>query len=80
MLITIICSILLGALAGWIAGKLMHNQGTFVRNVILGIVGSALGGAIANRIGIGGGLIVELLIAVGGACLILWLANLLTKK
>ena len=80
MLWTIICSILLGALAGWLAGKIMKNEGSFLRNVILGIVGSLVGGVLANLLHIGGGLVVELIIAVAGACLVLWVVSLIKKK
>lgn len=80
MLWTIICSILLGALAGWLAGKLMKNEGSFLRNVILGIVGSLVGGVLANLLHISGGLVVELIIAVAGACLVLWVVSLIKKK
>lgn len=38
-----ICSLILGALIGWIAGKLMGSRGGLIRNLILGVVGSAVG-------------------------------------
>ena len=76
----ILCSLALGALAGWIAGKIMGNSGTLLRNILLGIAGGFVGGIIAKAIGLGGGLLVQLLIAVGGACLVLVVFNLLFKK
>ncbi len=76
---TIIGSILLGALAGWIAGKIMKNSGSFLRNAVLGIIGGLVGGILANLLHISGGLVVQLLIAVAGSCLVLWLAGFLRK-
>ena len=38
-----IISIILGALIGWIASKLMGTKGGLIRNLILGVVGSAVG-------------------------------------
>ena len=32
-----ICSLILGALIGWIAGKLMGSRGGLIRNLILGV-------------------------------------------
>ena len=37
-----ICSLILGALIGWIASKLMGSRGGLIRNLILGVVGSAV--------------------------------------
>ena len=42
-----ICSLILGALIGWIASKLMGSRGGLIRNLILGVVGSAVGNWLA---------------------------------
>ena len=79
-LVQLILWILFGALAGWIAGKLMDSKkNTFWWNFLFGIVGSVVGGWLAGLLGISGGWIVQLLIAVGGACLVLFLVGLFTK-
>ena len=77
-----ILSLLIGALAGWIAGKLMHSKGGLLRNIILGIVGGAVGSFLASLLGlyaktfsIGG-----LLISVVGACVVIWIGRKLFKK
>ena len=78
MLINIIIWLLLGALAGWIASKIMGSKGGLFRNVILGIIGSIVGGFLAGLIGISvslGGI----LISVAGACLIIFVARRLAK-
>ena len=41
-------TLIMGALVGWIAGKLMDAEGSLLRNIIVGIIGSAVGGAAAN--------------------------------
>ena len=38
-----IYSLILGALIGWIASKLMDSRGGLLRNLILGVAGSAVG-------------------------------------
>ena len=65
MLWQIIVAVLLGALSGWIASKIMKSKGGFIRNVILGIIG--------------GGWVMSIILAVAGACLIIWLARLIFK-
>lgn len=79
MLIQLIVEILLGALIGWIAGNIMKSKGGFWRNVIIGVLGGALGGWIGNLIGLGGGWITGILLSIGGACLLIWLAKKILK-
>ena len=76
----LIWSILLGALAGWIAGRIMGSKGGFLYNVLLGILGGAVGGWLAGKLGIGGGRILQLIISVIGACIVVSLARLIVKK
>ena len=80
---SIIVNIVLGALYGWIAGKLMESKGGFLRNIILGIVGSFVGGIIAavlDVVGLSiGGWIGSLIFGVAGACLCIWLARKFLK-
>ena len=70
----------IGALAGWVAGKIMGKNNSLLINIIVGCLGALLGGWIASLLGIGGGLIVQILIAIGGALLLLVLLNLIFKK
>ena len=44
-------SLIMGALVGWIAGKLMDAEGSLLRNILIGIVGSAVGGAVFSLLG-----------------------------
>ena len=73
----------LGALIGWLASKIMHGKGGLIRNIIVGIAGSVLGGWLADWIGIGSGNIWSIggfLIAVGGACLLILVSRLSAGK
>lgn len=76
--------IVLGALAGWIAGLIMGNGNrNWLANIIIGILGAALGGFVAAALGLGGisGFnLYSLLVAVGGACLLLALFNLIRRS
>ena len=77
MLITL----LLGALTGWLAGKLMGSKGGIIRNIILGLAGSAVGNYIATSLGVGAtNSIGAILIGVGGACLLILVGRWLFKK
>lgn len=78
---TLISSILMGALAGSIATQIMKTgKGRFWSNVLLGIVGSLIGGFLASLIHLRGGFIVNLLVSVAGACLVLYLKKMFWKK
>ena len=43
--------IIVGGLAGWIAGMIMKEEGGIVRNIVLGIVGGLIGGFVFNMLG-----------------------------
>ena len=80
MLIKLITEIVLGALAGFIAGKIMDSGDKgFWMNAILGIVGGFVGGLIGNLLHIGGGWIVGLVLSVIGACLVIFIVSKLRK-
>jgi uncharacterized membrane protein YeaQ/YmgE (transglycosylase-associated protein family) len=78
----ILVTLLIGALSGWLAGKLMHVKGGFWFNAILGIAGSFVGfwlagliGITASKVSIGG-----VLLSVLGACVVIWLVRVITGK
>lgn len=69
-----------GALIGWLAARIMNSRRGLIRNIIVGVAGSALGGYLAGLLGIKSqGLFsfVGMAVAIGGACLLIWLARLL---
>ena len=86
MLISILLLLLFGALIGWVAGLIMKNNRSLLMNIIFGIVGSILGGYIASLLGFGSFTgdfsfnIVNVLISIGGACLLIFLVGLIRGK
>jgi uncharacterized membrane protein YeaQ/YmgE (transglycosylase-associated protein family) len=73
--------ILIGLLAGWVAGQLWKGSGFgLLGDLIVGVIGSLLGSFIFGLIGIGAyGLIGRLVISVLGALILLWLIRLIKK-
>lgn len=71
----------IGAVSGWLAGQLWKGSGFgLIGNIIAGIIGGFVGGWIATRFGIGGGgLLWQIIIAAGGAWLILFIVSLIKK-
>ena len=69
-------SIIMGALTGWIAGKVMDAEGGFLRNMIVGIIGSFVGSSVFGLVGLSAhGFIAHLIVEVVGACLFIWLGR-----
>ena len=71
-----------GAVAGWLAGKLMKGGGFgLVMNIILGIIGGIVGGWLFGVLGIsaGGGLVGSLITAVVGAVVVIFVAGFFKK-
>lgn len=76
----IILWIVFGALAGWIASLLMDsnsNQDT-MRDIIMGIIGSIVGGFLMNMVGksgVTGFNLYSLFVAVIGAVVVIYIAR-----
>jgi uncharacterized membrane protein YeaQ/YmgE (transglycosylase-associated protein family) len=70
--------ILIGLIAGWLAGKIARGAGYgCVTDVILGLVGSVLGGWLFMRLGIlGGGTLYSLAAATVGAVILVTIVHL----
>jgi uncharacterized membrane protein YeaQ/YmgE (transglycosylase-associated protein family) len=74
--------IVVGLIAGWLAGKVMKGGGYGVLvDIILGIVGGFVGGLVFGVLGIwpGGGIIGSILVAFVGAVILVWITRLLKK-
>jgi uncharacterized membrane protein YeaQ/YmgE (transglycosylase-associated protein family) len=82
MLMGIIGSIIIGILAGFIAGKIMRGGGYgCLINLVLGVIGGAFGGWIFSQLGMEwGGLLGQLCTAVVGAVLLLYIASLFNQN
>ena len=72
-------SIIVGGIAGYLASVLMESHHGVIINILLGIVGGFVGGFIARRLGNdpeNDGLFMNLLIAVGGAVVLIFIGRL----
>ncbi len=78
---SLISWILIGLLAGWIAGKISRGRGFgCLANVILGLIGALLGGWIFTKLGIwGGGFLFSLAAATVGAVVLVAIARLFSS-
>lgn len=78
----IIGSILIGMLAGFLAGKIMRGGGFgWVMNLVIGVAGGLLGGLVFGMLGFSGhGIAGRLITAVAGAVLLLWIASLFRTR
>lgn len=81
-----IIAIIVGGVAGWLASKVMSRDGSMgiVANVVVGCIGSLIGNALAGPLfGIQGSVqqfsLVGLLVAVGGAVVLLAIVNLIQR-
>jgi uncharacterized membrane protein YeaQ/YmgE (transglycosylase-associated protein family) len=65
--------ILFGAVAGWIASKITNDDSGLLKNIVLGLIGSILGGILFQLLGFDsdGRLLYELFVAVVGATLLI---------
>jgi uncharacterized membrane protein YeaQ/YmgE (transglycosylase-associated protein family) len=70
--------IVIGLIAGWLAGKIARGAGYgCITDIILGLVGSVLGGWLFMKLGIfGGGFLVSLAAATVGAIIIVSIVHL----
>ena len=81
MLLRLLASLVIGALSGAAANKIMNGTPkSFFQNAFLGIIGGLVGGFLGDLIGIGGeGWISSILLAIAGSCLVVWLARKIVK-
>jgi uncharacterized membrane protein YeaQ/YmgE (transglycosylase-associated protein family) len=76
----IIAWLFLGLLAGWLAGKLSRGRGFgCITDIVLGLIGSVVGGWVFTKLGIfGGGFWFSLAAATLGAVILVSIAHLFT--
>jgi uncharacterized membrane protein YeaQ/YmgE (transglycosylase-associated protein family) len=82
--------IVVSAFAGYVASRIVNKSGSgLLMDILLGIVGGFVGGFIVNHVpmleglagGSGiGGFIIEVIVAIAGAMLVIWLFNLLFRQ
>lgn len=80
---SIIVLLLVGAIAGWLSGRLMQGRGFgVIGNIIVGIVGAFLAGSIFPTFGfsVGGGFIASVIHATIGSVILLFIIGLVRHR
>ncbi len=85
MLLDIVLWILFGALAGWIASKIMKTDAQMgaVANIIVGIIGAFVGGFLFRMLtgtAVEGFNLVSLIVAIIGAVILLAIVKAFTSR
>ncbi len=78
----IILFLLIGAIAGWLAGQLWKGHGFgLLGNIVVGIVGAFLGNFLLGKLGVtlGGGTLGTILTATLGALVLLLIIGLVKR-
>ncbi|HKD46207.1 MAG TPA: GlsB/YeaQ/YmgE family stress response membrane protein [Rhizomicrobium sp.] len=78
----IIAWVIIGAIAGWLAGALVKGGGFgLVGDIVVGIVGAIIGGYLASVLGvsIGSGLIASIVTATIGAIILLFVLRMIKR-
>mgnify|MGYP000979671137 FL=1 len=73
--------LLIGAIAGWLAGQILKGGGFgIVGNIVVGVVGAIVGGFLFRALGIVSyGLIGSIIMATVGAVVLLFLIGLIKR-
>ena len=73
--------LLVGLIAGWLAGKVMRGGGyCIVGDIVVGVIGAFLGGWLFGVLGISaGGLVGAIVTAFVGAIILVWLLRLVKR-
>jgi uncharacterized membrane protein YeaQ/YmgE (transglycosylase-associated protein family) len=75
--------VIIGAVAGWLAGQFMRGNGFgLLGDIIVGVIGAFIGGYAFRAVGvsIGHGLIGSLIVAFVGAVLLLFIVRLVIGR
>ena len=74
--------IVVGLIAGWLAGQLVKGGGFgVVGDIVVGVIGALLGGWLFGAMGIwpGGGLIGSIVVATIGAIILIFIVRLIKR-
>ena len=79
---SLLAFLFIGAIAGWLAGKLMKGGGFgLLGNIVVGVIGALIGGYVFDAVGIrAGGIIGSIVIATVGAGILLFVVGLIKKN
>jgi len=79
-------TLFIGALAGWIADKVMKTNHGLLMNIVIGVIGSYIGAFIANALGLRLGEVFQgwfwgnLIVAAAGAIILLFIVRLVRSR
>jgi len=74
-------AIIVGALAGWIAEKMMKSNQGLLMNIVMGVIGATVANGLLAVFGIAfGGVIGYLIAGVIGACLLIAVGRMLNRQ
>ncbi len=79
---SLIITLIIGGLAGWLAGKIIRGGGFGVlMNIVVGVIGSFVGNAMFWLLGLSAtGFIGRLIAATLGAVVLIYVADYLAKR
>lgn len=82
---SLLYTLIIGAIAGWLAGLLMKGSGFgLLWNIVLGIIGSFVGGWLLGQLGvdikIGSPTVSLIITSIIGAVVVLFVASLVRKR
>lgn len=75
--------IIIGGIAGWIAGKIVKGSGSgILMNIVIGVVGALIGGFLLSFVlnTAGGGWWFTLFTATLGSVILLWVVGLVRRR
>ncbi len=78
----LIIILIVGAIAGWLAGQIMRGTGFgLIWDIVIGLAGALIGGWLLPRLGIfiGGGIIAAIINATIGAVILLAIITLVRR-
>jgi uncharacterized membrane protein YeaQ/YmgE (transglycosylase-associated protein family) len=78
----IVWFILVGLVAGWLAGQLIKGGGFgVIGDIVVGIIGALIGGLLFSSLGIsaGGGLLGAIIVATIGAVVLIFLLRVIRR-
>jgi uncharacterized membrane protein YeaQ/YmgE (transglycosylase-associated protein family) len=78
----LIVLLIVGAIAGWLAGVIIKGYGFgLIGNIVVGIIGAVVAGWLLPRLGIviGGGIVAQIINATIGAVILLFVIGLIRR-
>lgn len=79
--VSLIVWLVIGAIAGWLAGQIMKGRGFgLVGDIVIGVIGSLIGGFLLGGLLSSLGIIGSVITAVVGAVILLFVVGLFIKK